>query len=88
VPGIGPWTAAETSQRSHGDPDSVSVGDFHLASFVGYALTGRQTDDPGMLELLEPWRGHRQRVVRMLLLSGFRKPKFGPRLAPQDHRFH
>ncbi|EMY32480.1 hypothetical protein D477_019923 [Arthrobacter crystallopoietes BAB-32] len=88
VPGIGPWTAAETTQRTHGDPDSVSVGDFHLASFVGYALTGRKTDDAGMLELLEPWRGHRQRVVRMLMLSGFRKPKFGPRLAPQDHRFH
>jgi len=88
IPGIGPWTAAETTQRTHGDPDSVSVGDFHLAPFVGYALTGRKTDDAGMLELLEPWRGHRQRVVRMLVLSGFRKPAFGPRLAPQDHRFH
>lgn len=88
VPGIGPWTAAETAQRTHGDPDSVSVGDFHLAAFVGYALTGRKTDDAGMLELLEPWRGHRQRVVRMLVLSGFRKPAFGPRLAPQDHRRH
>ncbi|MET1153730.1 3-methyladenine DNA glycosylase [Arthrobacter sp.] len=88
IPGIGPWTAAETAQRTHGDPDSVSVGDFHLAAFVGYALTGRKTDDAGMLELLEPWRGHRQRVVRMLVLSGFRKPTFGPRLAPQDHRRH
>lgn len=88
VPGIGPWSAAEIAQRTHGDPDSVSVGDFHLAAFVGYALTGRKTDDAGMLALLEPWRGHRQRVVRMLYLSGFRKPAFGPRLAPQDHRFH
>jgi 3-methyladenine DNA glycosylase/8-oxoguanine DNA glycosylase len=88
IPGIGPWTAAETAQRTHGDPDSVSVGDFHLAAFVGYALTGRKTDDAGMLKLLEPWRGHRQRVVRMLVLSGFRKPAFGPRLAPQDHRRH
>ncbi|MGM0928585.1 MAG: DNA-3-methyladenine glycosylase family protein [Actinomycetota bacterium] len=88
IPGIGPWTAAETAQRTHGDPDSVSVGDFHLAAFVGYALTGSKTDDAGMLDLLEPWRGHRQRVVRMLVLSGFRKPTFGPRLAPQDHRRH
>jgi 3-methyladenine DNA glycosylase/8-oxoguanine DNA glycosylase len=88
IPGVGPWTAAETAQRTHGDPDSVSVGDFHLAAFVGYALTGRKTDDAGMLELLEPWRGHRQRVVRMLVLSGFRKPTFGPRLAPQDPRRH
>jgi hypothetical protein len=64
------------------------VGDFHLAAFVGYALTGRRTDDAGMLRLLEPWRGHRQRVVRMLGLSGVRKQAYGPRLAPQDHRFH
>ncbi|MCG2621511.1 3-methyladenine DNA glycosylase [Arthrobacter sp. I2-34] len=88
VPGIGPWSAAEIAQRTHGDPDSVSVGDFHLAAFVGYALTGRRTDDAGMLRLLQPWRGHRQRVVRLLGLSGVRKPAFGPRLAPQDHRFH
>ncbi|MFF2148762.1 DNA-3-methyladenine glycosylase family protein [Kitasatospora sp. NPDC058190] len=32
VPGIGIWTAAETLQRSNGDPDAVSVGDFHLAN--------------------------------------------------------
>ena len=86
VPGIGPWTAAEVLQRTHGDPDSVSVGDFHLAAWVGYALTGRKTDDAGMLRLLEPWSGHRQRFVRMLGLTGFRKPTFGPRLAPTDHR--
>lgn len=87
IPGIGPWTAAETTQRTHGCPDSVSVGDYHLAAYVGWALAGKPVDDDGMLELLEPWRGHRQRVVRMLVLSGFRKPSFGPRLAPADHRF-
>ncbi|CEA08946.1 hypothetical protein BN1051_02308 [Arthrobacter saudimassiliensis] len=86
VPGIGPWTVAETVQRTHGAPDTVSVGDFHLAKFVGAALTGRRTDDAGMLALLEPWRGHRQRVVRMLMLSGFRKQAYGPKLAPEDHR--
>ncbi|MFJ5954633.1 DNA-3-methyladenine glycosylase family protein [Paenarthrobacter sp. NPDC092416] len=88
VPGIGVWTAAEVLQRTHGCPDSVSVGDYHLAAYVGYALTGRKTDDAGMLELLEPWRGQRQRVVRMLYLSGFRKPTFGPRMTVQDHRKH
>ncbi|WP_028279604.1 3-methyladenine DNA glycosylase [Arthrobacter sp. H5] len=86
VPGIGPWTAAEVLQRTHGCPDSISVGDFHLAAFVGAALTGRRTDDAGMLRLLEPWSGQRQRVVRMLYASGFRKQAFGPRLAPSDHR--
>lgn len=88
IPGIGAWTAAEVTQRTHGDPDQVAVGDFHLAAYVGWALAGKPVDDAGMLELLEPWRGHRQRVVRMLYLSGFRKPSFGPRMSIQDHRGH
>lgn len=88
VPGIGIWTAAEVTQRTHADPDSVSVGDYHLAAYVGWALVGKPVDDDGMLELLEPWRGHRQRVVRMIMLSGFRKPSFGPRMTIQDHRRH
>lgn len=86
IPGVGPWTAAEALQRSHGAADLPAVGDFHLAHFVGEALTGRRTDDAGMLELLEPFRPHRQRVVRLLGLSGFRHQRFGPRLAPEDHR--
>jgi 3-methyladenine DNA glycosylase/8-oxoguanine DNA glycosylase len=88
IPGIGVWTAAEVVQRTHGCPDSIAVGDFHLAADVGAALTGRRTDDAGMLALLAPWKGHRQRVVRMIGLSGFRKPTFGPRMTIQDHRGH
>lgn len=88
IPGIGVWTAAEVVQRTHGCPDSIAVGDYHLAAYVGAALTGRRTDDAGMLALLEPWKGHRQRVVRMIGLSGFRKPTFGPRMTIQDHRGH
>ncbi|MBD7995079.1 3-methyladenine DNA glycosylase [Arthrobacter sp. Sa2CUA1] len=88
LPGIGPWSAAEILQRTHGSPDDVSVGDFHLAAYVGAALTGQRTDDAGMLELLEPWRGHRQRVVRLIMLTGFRKQAYGPKLSPQDHRRH
>lgn len=87
VPGVGPWTAAETTQRALGDADAVSVGDFHLAGQVGWALTGERVDDPGMLRLLEPYRPHRYRVVRHLLLSGAaRVPRRGPRLAVEDHR--
>ncbi|MDQ4501738.1 3-methyladenine DNA glycosylase [Sinomonas sp. ASV322] len=88
IPGIGVWTAAEITQRTHADPDSISVGDYHLAKFVGYALTGERTDDAGMLRLLEPWRGQRQRVVRMLGLAGVRAPRYGPRMTIQDHRGH
>ena len=85
-PGIGPWTSAETRIRALGDPDAVSVGDYHLAHEVGFALTGARTDDDGMLRLLAPWAGHRQRVIRLIGLSGVREPRRGPRLHPEDHR--
>ena len=88
IPGIGVWTAAETTQRAHGDPDSPSVGDYHLPAVVGWALIGKPVDDDGMLELLEPYAGHRQRVMRLIEASGFRKPTFGPRMTIQDHRRH
>ena len=88
IVGVGVWTAAETMQRAHGDPDSPSVDDYHLAAVVGWALIGKPVDDDGMLELLAPWAGHRQRVMRLIEVSGFRKPSFGPRMTIQDHRGH
>lgn len=80
IPGIGPWTSAETVQRSNGAPDAVTVGDLHLPGIVGYALAGdRDADDSVMLELLEPYAGQRHRAARLILLSGHtparRKPK-------------
>jgi 3-methyladenine DNA glycosylase/8-oxoguanine DNA glycosylase len=82
IPGIGPWTAAEVGFRAFGDPDAVSVGDFHIPNMVCWALAGepRGTDDR-MLELLEPYRGQRGRVIRLLELSGIKAPRYGPRLA-------
>ena len=84
-PGVGPWTAAEVGLRAFGDPDAVSVGDVHLPSMVTWALAGeaRGTDER-MLELLEPYRGQRGRVLRLLELAGARAPRYGPRLAPRD----
>jgi 3-methyladenine DNA glycosylase/8-oxoguanine DNA glycosylase len=86
VTGIGVWTAHETVQRSHGDPDHVSVGDLHLAKQVGMALAGQRVDDDGMLELLEPFRGHRHRVVRYLEASGTGYERRAPRMAIPAHR--
>jgi 3-methyladenine DNA glycosylase/8-oxoguanine DNA glycosylase len=88
VPGIGAWTVAEIAQRALGDSDALSVGDFHLSQAVGWALVGRPLDDDAMVELLEPWRPHRYRVVRLLELSPVAKPRFGPRITIQDHRAH
>jgi 3-methyladenine DNA glycosylase/8-oxoguanine DNA glycosylase len=85
IPGIGPWTAAEVMLRALGDADAVSVGDFHLPHLVAFALAGEiRGTDARMLELLEPWRGQRARVVRLLELGGVRPPAFGPRYAPRS----
>jgi len=85
VPGVGVWTAAEVRQRAHGDADAVSFGDYHVAKDIGWALTGSPVDDDGMAELLEPYRGHRYRVQRLLELAGVHRPRRGPRMAPRRH---
>lgn len=85
VSGIGPWTSAETVQRSHGSADSVTVGDLHLPGIVGYALAGdRDADDSVMLELLEPYAGQRHRAARLILLSGRTPPRRQPRMPRGD----
>jgi 3-methyladenine DNA glycosylase/8-oxoguanine DNA glycosylase len=87
LPGIGPWTAAEVRQRALGDPDAVSVGDYHLPSFVAWVLAGEpDAGDARMLELLAPYAGQRYRVTRLIELGGGGPPRRGPRLALRDYR--
>jgi len=84
LPGVGEWTAAETAQRAFGDADALSVGDYHIAKMIGWTLLGRPVDDAVMLELLEPMRPHRHRVVRLLEASGLAyEPRRGARLPVQ-----
>jgi 3-methyladenine DNA glycosylase/8-oxoguanine DNA glycosylase len=87
IPGIGVWTSAEVAARALGDADAVSYGDVHVAPNVVYALTG-ETDgtDERLAELLEPWPGHRGRVVRLVELTGISRPARGPRYSPLDFR--
>jgi len=81
LPGIGPWTAAEVVRTAFGDADAVSVGDFHIPNTVAWALAGEpRGTDARMLELLEPFRGHRGRVCELLAAGGIGAPKFGPRM--------
>ena len=81
LPGIGPWSAAEVSVVAYGDRDAVSLGDYHLPHQVAWGLAGEvRGSDARMLELLEPYRGHRARVVRLLTLGGIQAPRFGPRM--------
>ena len=81
LPGVGLWTAAEVARVALGDPDAVSVGDYHLPDQVAFALAAEpRADDDRMLELLEPYRGQRARVIRLVELAGPRPPRYGPRL--------
>jgi 3-methyladenine DNA glycosylase/8-oxoguanine DNA glycosylase len=85
LPGVGAWTAAETAQRAFGDADAVSVGDCHIPRMIGWTLLGRPVGDDVMLELLEPMRPHRHRVVRLLEASGLAyEPRRGARLPVQQ----
>ncbi|MCX4981256.1 DNA-3-methyladenine glycosylase [Streptomyces sp. NBC_00572] len=85
IPGIGPWTSAETIQRSNGAPDEVTTGDLHLPGIIGWALAGdRTTDDEAMLDLLAPYAGQRHRAARLILLSGRVPPRRAPRMTPGD----
>ena len=80
LPGIGPWTANHVLARCHGDADAVPVGDYHLPHTVAYALTGQErSDDAQMLELLEPFRPHRFRIIRWLIAARIQAPRRGPK---------
>lgn len=85
IPGVGAWTAAEVAQRALGDADAVSVGDYHVAKDITWALEGTVSDDARMLRLLEPYAGHRFRVQQLLALAGHRRPRHGPRLTLPTH---
>jgi 3-methyladenine DNA glycosylase/8-oxoguanine DNA glycosylase len=93
ITGIGRWTAAEVVRLAFGDPDAVTIGDYHLPHHIVYALTGApragsrvarpgelSPADARMLELLEPFQGQRARVCQLLLATAGGAPRFGPRL--------
>jgi 3-methyladenine DNA glycosylase/8-oxoguanine DNA glycosylase len=85
--GVGRWSSALVALTALGDADAVPVGDFHIKNHVAWSLAGeaRGTDER-MLELLEPYRGQRGRVVRLVMTSGLAPPKFGPRQRVIDFR--
>jgi 3-methyladenine DNA glycosylase/8-oxoguanine DNA glycosylase len=83
--GIGPWSVAEVMRSAFGEPDAVSVGDYHIPNTVAWVLAGEpRGSDERMLELLEPYRGQRGRVQRLLEVGGLTAPRYGPRMAPRS----
>lgn len=88
IRGIGPWTAAMVTASSMGDADAVPVGDYHIPNTIAWTLAGepRGTDER-MVELLEPYAGHRWRVIR-LSKSNSSAPKYGPKLSLSGDGLH
>lgn len=85
LPGVGAWTSAEVRQRSHGDADAWSIGDYHIGKNITWALTGEVLDDDACEEILEPYRGHRFRVQALLGLMGLQRPRRAPRMTLPTH---
>ncbi len=87
LPGVGPWTASCLATCTWGEADRVVEGDDGIPSLVSWVLAREaRADDARMLELLEPYRPHRYRVVRLAFRSGLRPPRYAPRRPGHDIR--
>ncbi len=81
IRGIGPWTSNLVTAVALGDPDAVPVGDYHIPNVVAWCIAGEpRATDERMLELIEPYRGHRWRVIRLAKGNG-PAPRYGARLS-------
>lgn len=70
IPGVGAWTTNCLSGLTWGEPDTVITGDSGIPSLIAETLAGeRRADDARMIELLEPYRPHRYRVLRLSLAA-------------------
>ena len=93
LPGIGAWTATATVLASHGDPDVIVLRDYGMPTMVNDAFTGdskRLDPDRGgddvMAAHLDPWTGHRLRIVRLVLAAGIAVPRRAPKAYNPDVR--
>lgn len=88
IRGIGPWTAGMVTASAMGDADAAPTGDFHLPNTIAWHLAGEERgNDARMLELLEPFAGHRWRVMRLAKSIGS-APKRGPKLGLRGDGLH
>ena len=87
IPGIGEWTTQYALGTALGHGDAILTGDYNLPHTVAWYFAGDDRgDDQRLIELLEPFRGHRFRVIRLLWLSGINAPRHGPRAASVRQR--
>lgn len=87
-PGVGPWTVGYLRGAGLGDADALVLGDYGHPHQVAYFFTGEERgDDAQMVELLEPFRPHRFRVLMTLILATPAPPRHGPKRRPLRERF-
>ena len=87
VRGLGPWTIETFLGFGLAHPDAVPLDDYDLPHRVAHLFLGKaRSDDAEMLRILEPYRGQRWRVLRLLDASGADMPRFGPRVGSGRRR--
>lgn len=87
VPGVGPWTVDYVLGFALGEPDVVIRGDFAIPDYVSWFLIRQpMSSDQQMAELLQPFVGHRFRLVHLIMQSGVKPPRRGPRAASNRWR--
>lgn len=87
IAGIGEWTLQTLKGSCLGDADAVITGDYGLPHTVCWFFRRQERGtDEEMLELLEPYRGHRYRVQQLLMQSGIKAPRRGPRMPVRTWR--
>lgn len=80
VPGVGEWTVQYLLGTALGDADALLTGDYGLPHAVSWLLQRKpRSDDAEMVELLEPFRGHRFRLVHLIQQGAVKPPRYGPR---------
>lgn len=85
--GVGPWTSACLSAFSWGFQDTLVVGDAGIPSMISWLLAKEpRGSDARMLDLLEPYRPHRYRVVQLAFAARSFPPKRRPPGARTDIR--
>jgi len=87
VRGFGPWTRSMIATHTWGDADAVIVGDSGIPQMVCWFLAHEERGtDERMLELLEPYRPHRARIIGLAFASGAQPPRRRPRGHRHDIR--
>ncbi|MFK7820052.1 MAG: DNA-3-methyladenine glycosylase [Planctomycetaceae bacterium] len=87
IRGIGPWTIGYLRGFAFGDPDVLITGDYGLPHYVSWFLKKQpRSGDAEMEQLLAPYRGLRFRALHLIMQSGTKPPRYGPKMASNRQR--